>query len=95
MDFHLTWFPSYQDVPPAINIDAALDDAIHYWTTWAANCRYDGPLSECSQAFTSGLTRFTHYETGGIVAAPTTSLPEELADHATGTTATAGCAMHP
>ena len=78
MDFHLTWFPSYQDVPPAINIDAALDDAIHYWTTWAGNCRYDGPYQSAVKRSLLVLRALTHYETGGIVAAPTTSLPEEF-----------------
>ncbi|WP_311262187.1 glycoside hydrolase family 15 protein [Pseudarthrobacter sp. BRE9] len=78
VDFHLTWFPSYRDVPPAINIDAALDDAIHYWTTWAGNCRYDGPYQSVVKRSLLVLRALTHYETGGIVAAPTTSLPEEF-----------------
>lgn len=78
VDFHLSWFPSYQDVPPAINIDAALDDAIHYWTTWAANCRYNGPHQDAVKRSLLVLRALTHYETGGIVAAPTTSLPEEF-----------------
>ncbi len=78
VDFHLTWFHSYQDVPPAINIDEALDDTIHYWTTWAANCRYDGPHQRAVRRSLLVLRALTHYETGGIVAAPTTSLPEEF-----------------
>ena len=54
VDFELTWFPSHEDVPPAINVDAALELAVDYWTTWAGNCRDDGKYRRCSEAFAAG-----------------------------------------
>jgi hypothetical protein len=42
LDFELTWFPSHENVPAAVNVDAALELAVDYWTIWAGNCRDDG-----------------------------------------------------
>jgi GH15 family glucan-1,4-alpha-glucosidase len=78
VDFELTWFPSHQDVPSAVNVDAALDLAVAYWTTWAGNCRDDGKYGSAVKRSLLVLRALTHYETGGIVAAPTTSLPEDF-----------------
>ena len=78
VDFELTWFPSHEDVPPAINVDAALELAADYWTTWASNCRDDGKYGGAVKRSLLVLRALTHYETGGIVAAPTTSLPEDF-----------------
>lgn len=78
VDFELTWFPSHEDIPPAINVDVSLELAVDYWKTWAGNCRdngkYGGPLKRSLLV----LRALTNYETGGIVAAPTTSLPEDF-----------------
>jgi GH15 family glucan-1,4-alpha-glucosidase len=76
VDFELTWFPSHQDVPPPVNVDIALDVAVGYWTTWAGNCSYNGEYQHAVRRSLLVLRALTHYETGGIVAAPTTSLPE-------------------
>jgi GH15 family glucan-1,4-alpha-glucosidase len=78
VDFELTWFPSHQDVPPAIDVDTALEVAVDYWTTWASNCRDDGKYGAAVKRSLLVLRALTHYETGGIVAAPTTSLPEDF-----------------
>ncbi|MGZ4660882.1 MAG: glycoside hydrolase family 15 protein [Arthrobacter sp.] len=78
VDFELTWFPSHEDVPAAINVDAALEVAVDYWTTWAGNCRDDGKYGGAVKRSLLVLRALTHYETGGIVAAPTTSLPEDF-----------------
>lgn len=78
VDFELTWFPSHRDVPPAVDVDAALDEAVHYWTRWGGHCRQDGVYGGAVQRSLLVLRALTHYETGGIVAAPTTSLPEDF-----------------
>jgi GH15 family glucan-1,4-alpha-glucosidase len=78
VDFELIWFPSHQDVPPAIDIDSALEVAVDYWTTWAGNCREDGEYGGAVKRSLLVLRALTDYQTGGIVAAPTTSLPEEF-----------------
>ena len=78
IDFELTWFPSHEDVPAAVDVDAALELAVDYWTTWASNCRDDGKYGGAVKRSLLVLRALTHYETGGIVAAPTTSLPEDF-----------------
>ncbi len=78
LDFELAWFPSYRPLPERTNFDEALDEALAYWTTWAGNCRQDGPYSPMVKRSLLVLRALTHFETGGIVAAPTTSLPEEF-----------------
>ncbi|WP_104045105.1 glycoside hydrolase family 15 protein [Arthrobacter sp. ZGTC412] len=77
-DFELAWFPSYRPLPERTNFDEALQEALGYWTTWAENCRQDGPYSPMIKRSLLVLRALTHFETGGIVAAPTTSLPEDF-----------------
>ncbi|WP_423184663.1 glycoside hydrolase family 15 protein [Arthrobacter sp. NyZ413] len=78
VDFEFTWFPSHRPVPPAVDIDAALEQSIDYWSRWASHCRSDGPYGGAVKRSLLVLRALTNYETGGIVAAPTTSLPEEF-----------------
>ncbi|MDQ0680577.1 GH15 family glucan-1,4-alpha-glucosidase [Arthrobacter pascens] len=78
VDFELTWFPSYRGVPPQLDFDAALGETASYWTRWGGNCRQDGIYGAAVKRSLLVLRALTHYETGGIVAAPTTSLPEDF-----------------
>jgi GH15 family glucan-1,4-alpha-glucosidase len=78
IDFELTWFPSYKEVPPPLDFDAALGETTRYWTRWGGNCRQDGIYGPAVKRSLLVLRALTHYETGGIVAAPTTSLPEDF-----------------
>ncbi|WP_348651504.1 glycoside hydrolase family 15 protein [Paenarthrobacter nitroguajacolicus] len=78
MDFELAWFPSYRTPPLRVDFDLALSEAMNFWTTWAGNCRDDGPYSPMVKRSLLVLRALSHFETGGIVAAPTTSLPEEF-----------------
>lgn len=77
-DFELTWFPSHRPVPSAVDVDAALEQSIDYWTRWGRHCRSEGPYGAAVKRSLLVLRALTNYETGGIVAAPTTSLPEEF-----------------
>jgi GH15 family glucan-1,4-alpha-glucosidase len=78
VDFELTWFPSYQEVPLQLGFDAALGETVSYWTRWGGQCRQDGAYGINVKRSLLVLRALTHYDTGGIVAAPTTSLPEEF-----------------
>jgi GH15 family glucan-1,4-alpha-glucosidase len=78
VDFELTWFPSHRVPPEAVDVEAALEEAVHYWARWGAHCRQDGVYGEAVKRSLLVLRALTHYETGGIVAAPTTSLPEDF-----------------
>jgi GH15 family glucan-1,4-alpha-glucosidase len=76
--FTLTWYPSNERPPRAINAEHALDETVEYWQTWADRCGYTGKWKEDVQASLVVLKGLTYAPTGGIVAAATTSLPEKI-----------------
>ncbi|CAL9560309.1 Trehalase [Streptomyces sp. enrichment culture] len=75
--FVLTWHPSHEPRPARIDPYEALRHSIDDWRAWAARCRYDGPYRDAVVRSLITLKALTYKPTGGIVAAPTTSLPEE------------------
>jgi GH15 family glucan-1,4-alpha-glucosidase len=76
--FVLTWYPSNQRPPHAIDPEAALEETIHYWEKWAGRSAYKGKWEEEVHQSLIVLKALTYAPTGGIVAAPTTSLPEKI-----------------
>jgi GH15 family glucan-1,4-alpha-glucosidase len=76
--FVLTWFPSHEDVPEAIDPEQALSDTENFWRTWSEQCECDLPPEWAGIVRRSliVLKALTYDPTGGIVAAATTSLPE-------------------
>jgi len=76
--FELTWYPSHCSPPPPIDPEEALRQTEAWWKGWAEQCRYDGPWGTHVVRSLLTLKALTHLPTGGIVAAPTTSLPEAL-----------------
>lgn len=78
VDYELTWFPSYREVPAALDFDETLRATRSYWTRWGDHCRQEGAYGAEVKRSLLVLRALTHYETGGIVAAPTTSLPEDF-----------------
>src|SRR6476469_6931853 len=78
LDFVLTWIPSYRDVPGAIDVDRQLELTLEEQQEWADACRYSGPWRRQVVRSLVTLRGLTHVDTGGIVAAPTTSLPEDF-----------------
>ncbi|MFE7318128.1 glycoside hydrolase family 15 protein [Streptomyces sp. NPDC057555] len=75
--FVLTWHPSHRPRPELIDPFAALADATEDWHAWAARCRYQGRYRAAVIRSLITLKGLTYAPTGGIVAALTTSLPEE------------------
>ncbi len=78
VDLELLWYPSHRETPAKADVDAALASTTKYWQDWAGRCvdleRYQEPVRRSLLV----LRALTNEDTGGIVAAPTTSLPEEF-----------------
>jgi GH15 family glucan-1,4-alpha-glucosidase len=74
--FVLAWYPSHEEIPRAVNATWALERTESWWHKWSKKSTYDGEWSEAVQRSTITLKALTYAPTGGIVAAPTTSLPE-------------------
>ncbi|KQY64160.1 glycoside hydrolase family 15 protein [Nocardioides sp. Root140] len=73
-----TWVPSWTDLPTSIIEPARIQETIEESASWAARCRADIPHRELVLRSLVTLRLLTHEHTGGIVAAPTTSLPEDF-----------------
>jgi len=78
LSFSTTWFPSHLDVPTALDVAMTLETSQQQWQEWADRCPYDGPHREAVIRSLLVLRLLTQTSTGGIVAAPTTSLPEDF-----------------
>ena len=76
--FCLTYSRSYQPLPDPVDAIGALAETETYWREWSAKCRTAGPWTEAVRRSMITLKALTHGPTGGIVAAPTTSLPERI-----------------
>ena len=76
--FELTCFRSHRPEPPPIDPEHALRKTERWWRDWAARCTYDGPSREAVIRSLITLKSLIYEPTGGIVAAPTTSLPERI-----------------
>lgn len=76
--FALAYGPSHLPPPVPPDPKTALDEAEAGWTAWAARCTYRGEWASVVRRSLLTLKALTYAPTGGIVAAPTTSLPEQL-----------------
>jgi len=74
----LGWFPSHERPPAAPDADQALASTEAFWSAWAARCAYQGRWREAVLRSLITLKAMTYSPTGGVVAAPTTSLPESI-----------------
>jgi GH15 family glucan-1,4-alpha-glucosidase len=76
--FVLTYGPSHLPVPKPIDPAQALQDTEDFWIEWCSHCTYEGEHRDLVMRSLITLKALTYEPTGGIVAAPTTSLPEKL-----------------
>jgi GH15 family glucan-1,4-alpha-glucosidase len=76
--FVLTGSPSHLPWPEVPEATAALNRTTAFWRDWSAGCTYAGDWSDLVLRSAITLKALTYAPTGGIVAAPTTSLPERI-----------------
>jgi GH15 family glucan-1,4-alpha-glucosidase len=76
--FALTWHLSWEQPPLVEDAESALARTEQGWREWGDRCEYEGPYREEVLTSLIALKAMTDEETGALIAAPTTSLPEEL-----------------
>jgi GH15 family glucan-1,4-alpha-glucosidase len=77
--FVMSWAPSHEPQMPYVDAEQALAATTDFWTEWCSHAAYrDGAYNEAIDRSIITLKALTYAPTGGIVAAATTSLPEEL-----------------
>lgn len=76
--FVLTWFRSHRPDTARLDPELALEETERWWRTWSDRCTYRGEWEEAVRRSLITLKALTFAPTGGIVAAPTTSLPEQV-----------------
>jgi GH15 family glucan-1,4-alpha-glucosidase len=78
MTFSTTWVASHHRLPKPLAFESRILESIKLAEDWARTCGYDGPYREAVVRSLLTLRMLTHGGTGGIVAAVTTSLPEDF-----------------
>ncbi|WP_323376855.1 glycoside hydrolase family 15 protein [Streptomyces sp. RB17] len=76
--FTISWQPSHKEPPSLPEPEASLEATEEFWREWVDQCTYHGPYREAVIRSLITLKALTYAPTGGIVAAPTTSLPEDI-----------------
>jgi GH15 family glucan-1,4-alpha-glucosidase len=76
--FVLTYAASHRPHPKPADPERSLQDTVAHWSAWMDRCDYDGRWSDAVRRAVLTLKALTYAPTGGILAAATTSLPEQL-----------------
>jgi len=76
--FVLTYSASYHDLPPAIDQEKALEETERFWSEWIGRQTFHGDYADAIRRSLITLKALTYRPSGGIVAAATTSLPEQI-----------------
>lgn len=76
--FVLTYRPSHEPTPQPVDAQKALADTEAFWISWMGRFSYDGRWEEAVRRSLVVLKALTYAPTGGILAAATTSLPEQV-----------------
>jgi GH15 family glucan-1,4-alpha-glucosidase len=76
--FVLTYQPSHLDEPPRADARECLEQTRKFWDEWVSRCTYHGAYRDAVVRSLITLKALTYQPTGGIVAAATTSLPEDI-----------------
>ena len=76
--FELAWHPTHLPEPREFDVLRALEETEQWWRDWSARCPDEGEWTEAVARSLITLKALTYAPTGGLVAAATTSLPEQL-----------------
>ena len=76
--FTLTWHPAHRETPPVEDADSALARTETWWQEWSGRSRYAGAYPDVVMRSLIVLKAMTYETTGALIAAPTTSLPEDI-----------------
>ncbi|GAA1962162.1 glycoside hydrolase family 15 protein [Catenulispora subtropica] len=74
----LSWMPSHYTVPPGQDAEKSLRETLDGWYEWSTKARYQGPYQDLVMRSMIVLKSLSYQPTGGIVAAATSSLPEQI-----------------
>lgn len=78
VDLTLTWYPSHRQPPPRIEVARRIRETTKWWRDWASSADRAPEYPDAVRRSLLVLRALTHEDTGGIVAAATTSLPEQF-----------------
>jgi len=78
VDMTLTWYPAHREAPGPLSVDKRIKSTAKWWRRWASAAQQSSAYAEEVRRSLLVLRALTHEDTGGIVAAATTSLPEEF-----------------
>ena len=78
LPLQLSWYPSHELAPQALDVDKVLASTESFWKDWSARCTVQGKMRETVMRSLLTLKALVFDPTGGIVAAPTSSLPEQI-----------------
>jgi GH15 family glucan-1,4-alpha-glucosidase len=76
--FVLMWHPSHDPTPSIVDAEEMITQTGQWWQRWSDRCSYQGPWRDAVLRSLITLKALTYAPTGGIVAAATTSLPEQI-----------------
>ena len=78
VDITLTWYPAHRQPPAPLRVSSRIRHTSQWWSDWAAQCTRAPLYHDQVHRSLLALRALTHEDTGGIVAAATTSLPEQF-----------------
>lgn len=78
VSFVFVHYPSHERAPAVVDPVAAIESTCQWWGSWMSQCHVDGPWAAAVRRSAITLKALTYAPTGGIVASPTTSLPEDI-----------------